>query len=67
MRYTAAHGAKWLHPDDHKPPKGSNIWMLTEYGRSVEGNWQCGMAAWMPKPKLDDELEERLRREGRLK
>lgn len=67
MRYTAAQQGKWLHPEDHMPPRGSKILMLNEGGTLALGAWGEGMAVWMPLPKLDDEMKERLRREGRLK
>ncbi|SEO79346.1 hypothetical protein [Nitrosovibrio sp. Nv6] len=67
MKYHAAAPSGWQHPDDNPPPKGSKILMLNEGGTLAIGIWQNGMAAWMPLPKLDPELKERLRGEGKLK
>jgi len=67
MKYLASPPGEWLHPEDHEPPRGTSIRMLTEYGKDITGTWGPGMAAWMPHPKLSTELKERLRNEGRLK
>lgn len=67
IKYKAGPPGEWLHPDDHEPPKGTSIRMLTKYGRDITGTWCPGMAAWMPHPKLTEEMEKRLWAEGRLK
>lgn len=67
MKYLAAPPGEWLHPEDHPPPKGSSIRMLTEHGKDITGIWGPGMAAWMPLPKLNKDMKKRLRNEGRLK
>lgn len=67
MKYLASQPGEWLHPDDHEPPKGSKILMLNQGGTLAIGIWDGSMAAWMPLPKLDKNLKERLRNEGRLR
>lgn len=45
-----------------KPPLGTKIFILTEGGIAIIGNWVAGAGfkAWFPLPRRDKELEERL-------
>lgn len=67
MKCLTAEPGDWLHPEDNPPPHGSKVLMLNQGGTAAIGNWQVGMAAWMPLPKLKAEMKDRLRNEGRLK
>ena len=67
MKPCTAQTGAWRHPTDYTPPRGQMILILTEFGVLTKGLWHETDAAWMPLPKLDDDLQERLRREGRLR
>lgn len=42
-------------------PRGAPVWMLTRWGRSIEGIYNPGdngVVAWCPKPKIPPEIKE---------
>jgi len=67
MKYLASQPGAWRHPVDFPPPRGQMILILTTYGVVAKGKWDDSDAAWMPLPKVEAEMKERLRKEGRLK
>lgn len=47
---------------DQKPPMGSRIYMVSEYGAGFIGEYhpELGVVAWCPLPKLSQEDRQRL-------
>ena len=38
-------------------PRGANVWLLTKYGKSIEGMYAPGdktVVAWCPRPKVPE-------------
>lgn len=67
MKVLAEHSPTWRHPDDDPPPHGTKLMMISPWGIAQTGDWYAGAACWMPLPKLPQELQDRLKKEGRLK
>jgi hypothetical protein len=45
-------------------PRGANVWLLTRWGRAVDGIYtpgDFGVVAWCPKPKIPPEIKELMR------
>ena len=41
-------------------PRGVSVWLLTRYGRAIDGQWngQEDMVGWCPKPKIPTWMKE---------
>lgn len=48
---------------DEMPPLGRKIYMVSEYGAGILGDYhpELGVIAWMPLPRLTQEQKERLK------
>lgn len=41
-------------------PRGVSVWLLTKYGRAIDGQYsgQKDIVGWCPKPKIPDFMKE---------
>lgn len=41
-------------------PRGVSLWLLTKYGRAIDGQYteQKDIVAWCPKPKIPNHIKE---------
>lgn len=48
----------WQHLDT--APRGVSIWLLTKYGKAIDGQWlgQDDVVGWCPKPKIPQWMKE---------
>lgn len=48
----------WLHLNT--APRGVSIWLLTKYGKPIDGQWadQLDIVGWCPKPKIPAWMKE---------
>ena len=67
MNVIAEHRPDWRHPKDEPPPKGVKLLILSPYGIAQTGDWYEGAAAWMPLPRIKNDLKERLFADGLLR
>lgn len=60
MRVETAWSVEWLDADEHPPPKGTKVLLLTRGGVAVMGHWQQGMVAWTPLPRVPQSIKEKM-------
>lgn len=61
-RVATAPTSSWLDPEEHRPPRGTRMLLLTRWGVAVIGEWiDDGYAAWAPLPKVPRAIKARMR------
>lgn len=46
--------------DAPSAPRGVSVWLLTRYGKAIDGQYtgQKDVVGWCPKPKIPDHIKE---------
>lgn len=52
--------ADWRDADEHPPPRGVKIIILSRMGVAMLGQWYDGAVAWAPLPQISPPLKRKL-------